>query len=428
MERTTEVLRIAGQNAANARADADAANARASSLASQLTALKTVMEETKRSCEIIRTEHDEISSAARSVEGRLVQTESDFMRMERDKNKSEEAMTKMREQMDKLEKVRKLLEEDLEEKENELTKTKKMLLERDDIEQARVDRTHRIENELRNSRAMLVEATSAAAQSESTSAVLNETIRKLQEENKTIHVTIEENLERAAKERKRLEESLSQSESLSQKLRIKATADEEEIQKLRLDLSISEKESGQLRYRINNLERRLEEATTSTMNSSSDGGSGRLLSSAESMDVKINHSLFPNTPGKTQYNLKNDRTNHDSVKPSISSRAGYIIPPIRLGTPKFGGNTNSIKKTPGAKRNSVGDGISSSSATSNKCCICFKGNFGIMKSCQCGNPTCVKRAHVSCLPGSVAHLSARSVSQDGTVAPIPPTILCANKD
>ena len=58
-DRTTEALQIAGSNAANARAEADASNARAESLSGQLNDLHSVIEETKRGMEVVRSEHDE---------------------------------------------------------------------------------------------------------------------------------------------------------------------------------------------------------------------------------------------------------------------------------------------------------------------------------------------------------------------------------
>ena len=58
-DRTTEALQIAGSKAANARAEADASNARAESLSGQLNDLQSVIEETKRGMEVVRSEHDE---------------------------------------------------------------------------------------------------------------------------------------------------------------------------------------------------------------------------------------------------------------------------------------------------------------------------------------------------------------------------------
>jgi chromosome segregation ATPase len=57
------------------------------------------------------------------------------------------------------------------------------------------------------------------------------------------------------------------------------------------------------------------------------------------------------------------------------------------------------------------------------CSICFKAAFGLMKSCQCGNPNCDKRAHLTCAnqinPGP-------SVSHPGTPAPKLPIVLCSS--
>ena len=55
------------------------------------------------------------------------------------------------------------------------------------------------------------------------------------------------------------------------------------------------------------------------------------------------------------------------------------------------------------------------------CSICFKAAFGMMKSCQCGQPDCTKRAHLTCAkninPGP-------SVSHPGTPGAKLPVVLC----
>ena len=56
------------------------------------------------------------------------------------------------------------------------------------------------------------------------------------------------------------------------------------------------------------------------------------------------------------------------------------------------------------------------------CSICFKAAFGLMKTCQCGQPDCNKRAHLTCAnrinPGT-------SVSHPGTPAAKLPVVLCS---
>eukprot|EP00978_Attheya_sp_CCMP212_P003537 scaffold7323_cov41-Attheya_sp.AAC.1 len=257
MQRTAEALKIAGVNAANARADADAAEVRAASLASHVKSFRTIVEDTRKTCDTVRSEHDEVSTATRSVNERLLQAESELIRVERDRNRAEEERDSLRERVEEMDCVQKLLQSDLDEKADELDKTKRLAADHEAIERARADRTLRIENELRESRAMLVETTSVAAETEATTAVLNDTIRELQRENKSLHVKMEETLEQSSKERKKMNEALETSESEAQKLRMKTLSDEEEIERLKLDKQEAEKSVQQMKSRLAALEKRM---------------------------------------------------------------------------------------------------------------------------------------------------------------------------
>jgi hypothetical protein len=58
-----------------------------------------------------------------------------------------------------------------------------------------------------------------------------------------------------------------------------------------------------------------------------------------------------------------------------------------------------------------------------KCVICFKSlTTGLMKRCQCGNPSCTMRAHISCVSKVT---TGPSLSHPGTPAPPLPVILCS---
>ena len=191
MKRITEALRIAGQNAANAKADAEAAEQKTSLLTRQISLIKGTLEDTKRTCESLRCEHDEISSAARVLEGRLLQSESKLRRVEKDAKDKREERGSMKLTVEQLEKERKNLKSALAERESELCKSKKIIIEKDDMEKARIERTTRLEDELRVSKGILVDVTSSVAELESNATMLQGTIKELQSENKTLHETIE---------------------------------------------------------------------------------------------------------------------------------------------------------------------------------------------------------------------------------------------
>jgi hypothetical protein len=101
-----------------------------------------------------------------------------------------------------------------------------------------------------------------------------------------------------------------------------------------------------------------------------------------------------------------------SASGSISSSInglGFSLPPLS-----------------GSSRLSLGGGGQENSNSNvvmpaKSCSICFKAAFGLMKSCQCGQSGCDKRAHITCAsrinPGP-------SVSHPGTPAPRLPLVLC----
>ena len=62
-------------------------------------------------------------------------------------------------------------------------------------------------------------------------------------------------------------------------------------------------------------------------------------------------------------------------------------------------------------------------SNSAKCCLCFKDALELMVSCQCGNQSCDKLAHDSCLKWRKKN-ALHSVSHPCSPAPILPVILC----
>jgi chromosome segregation ATPase len=80
LERTVAALRIAGSNAAKARADADTAEATASSLSQSLQSLESVVTETKRACQTLQQEQTAVSSSATTIQAKLLHKEADLAR------------------------------------------------------------------------------------------------------------------------------------------------------------------------------------------------------------------------------------------------------------------------------------------------------------------------------------------------------------
>jgi chromosome segregation ATPase len=371
MERTIEALRIAGTNAANARADADAAEACAASMVSQLQALRDVVDETKRASSILFKEHEQVSGAARSMEAKLLQKETELARSQKEQRQWMEEREEMKKSAARLQAEQKCLEKETNLLENELHKMKHEAEEYHAVEQARKNRSTIVEKEVRDARTMLVEATAMTAEAESTCAVLKDTISGLETENKTFHETIEKIQDKAREDHARLNDALTKVEKEAQSLRVKAASHEENIERIRMDRSASEKQVTQLKQKVVTLERRLKEAT----------------------------SFVPPSPDK--------ETPRDG-----ESRRGvsFSIPPLAT--------TN----TPAKSKENKSNRVTPSAPKSTACCICAQLASGFMKSCQCGKPTCEKRAHATCLASS--KLTLPSVSHPGTPAPRVPVLLC----
>lgn len=410
LETLSEALRIAGEKAADARADADASQARASSLASQLKTFKTALDETKRTVQIIRAEHDDISSAARELEAKLLRTESDLNRAQKERNVLQVERGDIYLKLNDLKESQKTLRDDLCQRDDELSKLKKSLADRDNVDDARFARISRLENELTKSKSIVVELTSSASEAESTTAELRNIISALQKENEGLHTKIQENLDSASKERERLQEDLAKAENEAQKLRLKATGDEEELHKLKLDKLANEKEIAQLKNRIINLEKRL--AESNALGSISPGNN--TISDVSSLHSDFN-SLTPSS------SLTNSSLRTPARSSSSQNSVSNSMKKDHMGIPKLKAVPNVSKDSDSELcSNSRNDRGQKRSSQAN-CSICFRASYGVMKACQCGNPTCDLRAHSVCIAGKKP---LPSVSHPGTPAPALPVILC----
>lgn len=414
----TESLKITSSKVADSRADADMARAKVTSLATQLKSLKCALDETKRTCESVRSEHDDIQSSSRTLEAKLVQTESELQRVDKENFETQQERDSLRFELDEYNQTNKRIRLTLEQKEDELLKMKKKDVERNDVERARIDRTNRLENELRDARSMLVEVTSAAKDAESTNADLQNTIQHLQRENKSVHDKIEDIMDSSMREKTKLQEALAEAESGAQKLRMKATTDEEELHRIKLDQLASEKEVTQLQSRISNLEGRLKDAISSA------GVVSPNNENCPKQSSRTASSSAYKTPAKRLSSSCNRLSSLS--KGSSSESSGYsgenvfMIPPLRSTLSNISNTTAQPSRNHRMKK-SVGGGMNGAKLSSVKCSICMKNAYGMMKSCQCGNPTCDKRAHASCV---ASKNPLPSVSHPGTPAPRLPCILC----
>jgi hypothetical protein len=384
LERTVAALRIAGSNAAKARADADTAEATAQGLSTSLHSLSTVVTETKRACALLQQEQHQVSVQANSVTTKLLHKEADLSRAHKELTGMRQQLHELLDGAAKWQQDRRALVELSETRQQELTRLEHQHEERDAMQQARKERAGQVEHEWRQVQAMLVEATGGQAVAEQTQALLKETILELQAANKNLHDQLWQQQESSRKEKDRLYDALTKAEKEAQQLRIQEEASEEDSQRLRLDKNAAEKQVAQLKGRIVGFERRLKDAAVS----------GTMVS--------------PDALNNNNFNI--GAPNDASASSSNGNGLGFSLPPLS------GSSRLSLASGQDNSNNNIGV------AAPKPCCsICFKAAFGLMKSCQCGK-SCDKRAHLTCAsrinPGP-------SVSHPGTPAPRLPLILCS---
>ncbi len=434
----TESIKITSVKVAEARADADMAKAKASSLGTQLKSLKSALTETKHTCESIKTEHDDIQSSARSLEAKLVQTETELRHEEKEKFEIKLERDELRHNLEDLTEANKRAKVTLEKKDDELVRLKKNIAERTELERARRERMNRLENELRGVRSTLVDVTAAAKDAESTNVDLQNTIDTMQRENKTLHDRIEEFMDTSMREKSKMQRALTEVESEAQKLRMKVAADEEDLKRSKLDLMSSEKEVSQLRSRVSTLEARLKEVvpnagvlSPANHNHIEPMAVDSPLTPAtlsQSSSSNTTHKFSKNTTTEKSYNDKENRRPRASNSDLTNND---LIPSLRPTTPKGLSYSQSENKLAASRQRTltkkpfrrIGGTSTSGNLSSVKCQICNKAAYGIMKSCQCGNPACTLRAHASCV---AAKNPPCSVSHPGTPAPLLPCVLCKN--
>lgn len=347
-----------------------------------------MIEETKRGMEVVRQEHDEVSRSTRTVEGRLVQVESELVRALRAKKDALKERDLFKARAENSEKRTRELQDEVDDYHDEVRLLKKDLTEMDELDKLRSQRTRSIQSEVEVARSSLLEATSAAVEAESTVASLRSAVEILQRENKTLHDQMNENRDNVAKDRSKNNEALIIAEREEQKWKMKCEEVNEEIRKLTMDKASAEKHVEQLKNRLENLEKRLQD---------SGDQSSRLKktpSTSSAVTPHISNSLgFINSFGANDVSVVSEESKKRSFVSELpmrvsSSNIAQLNSPSRELTYSYQQEEQanaSLHTTP--KRS--GDRI-------NICCLCSKEGGMILK-CQCDNINCNKRAHAICI-------------------------------
>ncbi len=380
-----EALRIASDNAAKARADADAAEATAAMLAQTLRNLKTVLTETKKASQVLHKEQQELNAAVVAAESKFIQNETELLQAKKEIAMFRTANETLGTAQHNFAQERETLVRQTQHLEQECDVLKREKLETNVMEQARKDRADKVEQEWRKAQTLLVEATSGQAATLQTQAALEKTVTALQTANAEVHASLKEQQRLARDEKHRLTEALGQVEKEAQRLRIAAEATDEQMARYHANQAVAEQQIQQLKTRLSHAEKSLKEAVATTT-------------------TPMSTNAAPDAMTTT-------------TTPIIPNQLSFQLPPLTTtlasGKKESFSNTTSVPTITEKENLGVQNG--------ELCCVCYKPCGGLMKSCQCGNTRCHKKAHAHCCKTAPA---GPSVSHPGTPAPKLPIVLC----
>jgi hypothetical protein len=432
IERTLDALRIADTNADNARAEADASNARVESLTCQMNDMQSLIDETKRGMEVVRNEHDEIHRASRSMEGRLIQVESELTTARKVKNDAVAERDSLKSRADESEKLVKTLQDEVDDYRAEIRMLKRDLLEMEEFEKVRAERTRGVETELKVARAGLLEASSAAAEAESTVTSLRSVVEELRSENECLHDQMNTLRDGHGKDRAKQNEALIVAEREAQKWKLKCEEGDEEIRKLTMDKETSAKEVATLKSRVANMERRLNDSSkqfsfldsassTSALTSSSSATSSSASSSSASSSATPHTSSnlgfidsLASKPVVTDETKKRKTVAELPMRESVKTHLTYSYPKENVvSTANMSDKRHQRSESFGSHSAAPAQKVSK---FTNPCSLCKKDG-GLMLKCQCGGMSCDYRAHAIC----IGNFRTTEKIDSG------PTILCNRK-
>jgi len=401
-QNTTEALRIAANNAANARADADAAQHKAAGLLDQLSQLKRAVEECKAACNAVKEEHEGISSATRGLEGQLMQVHAELRKTQKVCDKKSSDLLKIQQENQSNLESKEELQSKLDMHQKELTRWKRMDAQRILIEGQRISKLKCLESDLSKTKHLVLQASNSAAEQEATAASLNETLAELKAENLRLHAQLQQSTTKNKTDRERWSDELGKAEMEGQKLRMQSENYVEEIGRFKLDARSTEKQVQQLKGRIASLERRLTEAQ-------------KQKPKQQSVVVGTVTSTLTSSSSTV-------------VESSSSSVGATVVPPLRSSI-STSSSTKKHRHKPklfAATRESDPLSSSCSSISNNvnvnvnvneqNCVLCGQTPFGLMKSCQCvvkggaeNKEKCKLRAHVSCITRSSGSVKSTGI-------------------
>lgn len=346
LHQTKYALRVAGKNAEQARADAEAAEVTAATLAQTLQSLQTVVEETKLASGKLLDDQQEVAAMAQQAESKLLQRESELAQLKKEMESIRQSSMLLEHARDEWKMERKTLESNMKTYQEQYEKIKREHMEQTEIEAARKERADKVEADYRTTQALLAEVATEQQGAKETIEKLRKHIESLQRENSDTHKKLSEQQQSSSKTHTDLSSSLSKAELELQQLRIQNEAAKEEMERLKHE---KEQAIQHLRNRVIRAEREVMEKAVAS----------------ETKSAAATH-VTPQPP---------------RAKP----RTSFNIAPLPGSAAKV--NKEAINK-------------------GEVCCICLKAISGLSKGCSCGK--CQHKAHIMCVkniaaPPSLSH-------------------------
>jgi hypothetical protein len=276
--------------------------------------------------------------------------------------------------------------------ERECKAMKEAMLALAEAERHRLKAIRRLESKLKRAKALLEEATNSAVDAEKTASALRNTIEVLQAENKLLSDEINDKKDHFTKECNKHKEQLMTAKKEAKKWRLQVEENAVEISMLELKLATARKSARKMPL----------DNQASVTNEESNFA---LINAFGAEDVSKGSELF------TQQTFATKLPVQTSLK---------IPPSSRQLSYNYSSPSNLCEKE---NQPNNCDPNRASLAKKYKCCLCFKDTTGVMRSCQCGQTSCDKRAHATCLAKyKIANVGC--VSHPGTPIPQMPLILC----
>eukprot|EP00956_Cyclotella_meneghiniana_P021093 scaffold37987_cov67-Cyclotella_meneghiniana.AAC.1 len=301
---------------------------------------------------------------------------------------------------------RDLLKQQVSESKKECNVMKEAMIALAEAEKCRVKTIHKLEKKLQKAKSLRDEATASAMVADKEAASLRNRIEILEAENRSIKAK-NESISAELKDKKEWierecinhKDKLMTAKKEAKKWQLQVEENSVEIQMLQMKLTTAKKSSNQ---KSDHCSARRTPAPDGEANWS-------LINAFGAEDITSGSELFNQQTCAEKQPLETVLLS----PPGQSSRQlSYVQTPVDKENQPNNSSPLLIQKIRSTKQQS-------------KCCLCFKEAGGVMKTCQCGQKSCNKRAHAACLAKYKVGSISTCVSHPGTPLPPMPLILCA---